>query len=173
MMRFRDFPIKRKLTIIIMLTSIFVLLLTAAGFLIYEIIGFKKTMVSDLTSLAEVIGRNSTAALSFNDGSSAHETLSALSAKPNVTTACIYTKEGRIFARFQSPKSNGTTPPDISQDVKRQSSRFPSGGFNMLHNYLDIWHKIIFAGETVGFVYLQSDLENLYFRLWQIFFESS
>lgn len=166
MMRFRDFPIKHKLTIIIMLTSIFVLLLTATGFLIYEIIGFKKTMVSDLTSLAEVIGRNCTAALSFNDEKSAYETLSALSAKPNVTTACIYTKEGRIFARFQSPKSTGTAPPNISQDVKRQPSRFPSGGFNMLHNYLDIWHKIIFAGETVGFVYLQSDLEDLYFRLW-------
>jgi len=164
-MLFRDFPIKRKLTIIIMLTSIFVLLLTATGFLIYEFIGFKKTMLSDLTSLAEVIGRNSTAALSFDDERSAHETLSALSAKPNVTTACIYTKEGRIFAKFQSPKSTGTAPPDISQDVKRQSFHFQSGGYNILQNRLDIWHKIIFANETVGFVYLQSNLEDLYLRL--------
>ena len=51
----RDLSIKHKLTAIIVLTSLVVLVLSSVGFLIYEFIDFKNTIVRDLSSLADII----------------------------------------------------------------------------------------------------------------------
>ena len=82
MQMFRDIPIKRKLTTIIMLTTGIVLLLASAGFVTSDSLSFCRGMVERLSTLAEVIGTNSAAALTFKDKQAAEETLSALSAEP-------------------------------------------------------------------------------------------
>ncbi|MGC2061853.1 MAG: response regulator [Thermodesulfovibrionales bacterium] len=165
-MHFRDFPIRRKLTTIIILTSIFVLLLAAVGFLIYEVYDFKKTMVRDLWSLADVVGQNSTSALTFDDKTSAQETLSALKAKLNITWACIYDKDGRAFVKYNGKNIPLTTPSDnINQNVQVKSSATSGESFHFLSDQLHVWKRIALDKETIGFVYLQSDLQDLYSRL--------
>lgn len=164
-MRFQDFPIKRKLRIVIVMTSIIVLLLAAVGFLVYEVFDFKKEMVRDLVSLADVVGQNSTSALTFNDKASARETLSALKAKPNIASACIYDTNGRLFSRFQGDNILVAVPVDIFQDMKAKSSAASGERFRFLSGNLDIWKRITLDKETIGFVYLQSNLKDLYSRL--------
>ena len=61
MKAFRDFSIKRKLMLIIMLISIVALILSCALFLSYDRIIERRELVSDLTTQAEMIGNNSTA----------------------------------------------------------------------------------------------------------------
>ena len=59
--------IKRKLTLLMMLTSSAVLLLACSAFVAYELITFRQTLTRDLSTLAEIIGTNSKVALAFND----------------------------------------------------------------------------------------------------------
>src|SRR5438477_12492205 len=100
MKRFQNASIQRKQTSIIMLTCCAALLMACASFVGYELLTFRKEMTRNVTTLAEIIGNNSTAALDFNDNKAAEETLAALRAEPNIVAACLYTRSGQVFARY-------------------------------------------------------------------------
>src|SRR5688572_19245678 len=73
-MAFRDLPIRRKLTAIIMATSSASLLLACCAFLLHDLVSFRRLLVADLSTLAEIIGSNSSAAIVFSDPKRAGET---------------------------------------------------------------------------------------------------
>src|SRR5215831_5391910 len=100
MILFRNLSIRRKQLLIIMLTSSIALLLACAAFTAYELITFRKGMVRNLSTLAEIVGNNTSAALDFSDAAAASETLSALKAEPDIIGACLYARKGGIFARY-------------------------------------------------------------------------
>src|SRR5271154_3139195 len=98
MLRIRDYSVTAKLTWMNMLVSSAALLLACGAFITYEIVLHRQTMVRDLSVEAQIIGDNSVSALLFNDSRSAENTLAALHASSNITSAWIYTPEGRPFA---------------------------------------------------------------------------
>lgn len=163
MRAFRDLSIKRKLTSMMMTISIVALLLSCASFIIYDQIFSRRAMAEELSSLAEIIGSNSTAAITFNDQDSATEILSALSARPHITSACLYTPDGKQFAWYVRP--NQTAPPYIPPSQ--------SDGARRVDNRFELFRSIKLDGEVVGTLYLQSDLEELHSRLvrygWIVF----
>ena len=65
MQRLRKTSIKGKQTLIVMLTSGLALLLACVAFSSYELITFRAAMIDNLSTLAEIIGNNSSAALDF------------------------------------------------------------------------------------------------------------
>jgi uncharacterized membrane protein affecting hemolysin expression len=96
----RDIPIKRKLTLVMLLTSSVALLLMGSAVITYELVTFRRAMAVNIGVLAQIIGSNSTAAVAFDDPKSAREILAALSAEHQITAAAIYDQSGRIFASF-------------------------------------------------------------------------
>src|ERR1041385_4089222 len=96
----RDLPIKRKVTLVILLTCAAALLLACGALAAYEVIDFRRALVRDMTALADVLAKNTRAALAFQDDRAARETLEALQAEPYVTAACLYTQDGRQFATY-------------------------------------------------------------------------
>jgi hypothetical protein len=58
-------------------------------------------------SLAEIVGKNVSAALLFEDRKSAAETLETLSLKPNILAAFLFTQEGDIFSSYISEEVHG------------------------------------------------------------------
>jgi signal transduction histidine kinase len=150
--RFQDIPIRRKLTLISLLTSGVALLLACAMLAGYEVVMFRRGMVRGLTTLAEIVGTNSTAALLFNDQQAAGETLAALMAEPRILSACIYAKDKRVFARYaRSSGADGFCP-----------SAPGAEGYFFGSGRLELSRPIAFDNERVGTVYLRSDLEELY-----------
>jgi signal transduction histidine kinase len=150
----QDIPIKRKLTAIIMIASTVALLLVSAGFVTYEVITFRQSMVSDITTLAEIIGDRSTAALAFQNKSDADEELYALAYKKHITTAALYDKNGQLFA-FYPPKARPESfPKTLGTNDK---PRFEP-------DRLILFHQIKMDGDVVGTVYLNSDLQELHQR---------
>ena len=63
--------IGRKLTVLMMLTSSVALLVACTTFLAYDVYTFRRGMSQDLATLADVIGSQTTAALSFRDSAAA------------------------------------------------------------------------------------------------------
>ena len=65
--RYRNLPVRHKLSIIIMFTARVALWLACAAILTYDQISKRAEMRDNLEVLAEIIGLNSTAALTFHD----------------------------------------------------------------------------------------------------------
>src|SRR5713101_3178118 len=155
MRAFRDFSIRRKLTLIIVVTSSVALLLACTVFITYDRYTFRRAKVEDLTAVADIIGSHSTAALAFGDADSAREILGALRAKEHIVAACVYTRDGRVFASYA--RGNPATPL-APPPVEGEGSRFGS-------NQLVVFRGIVLDGEKIGTVYLQMDLGELRERL--------
>ncbi len=151
----RDISIKHKLTMIIMLTAVIVLILSSVSFMANDVMTFRKGMVDNLSTLANIIGSNSTAALTFNDRDSAEETLSALDDEPHIVSACIYQIDGKKFADYiRKEAGEDLSPPGPEED-----------GYRFKDDHLILFQKIKLDEETIGTIYLQSDLEGMYSRL--------
>src|SRR5881296_767363 len=99
-MNLRNLSIKRKLTLMAMLTSSIALVLSSASFLIYDLISFRHLLSQDLMTQAEIIGYNSAGAMEFKEEPAATATLSALTAKEDIVTAVLYKPDGKIFAHY-------------------------------------------------------------------------
>jgi diguanylate cyclase (GGDEF)-like protein/PAS domain S-box-containing protein len=121
---------------------------------IFDFLGLRRAMARDLGTLADVLARNSTAALAFQDVSTAQDVLQALQAEPNVTAACIYTTDGEPFAVYVRGGHNSFVPP-VPQP---EASRFEAGKLTQ-------FRKIELEGETLGTIYIESDLQRLDARL--------
>src|SRR5437667_6814634 len=91
--KLRDMPIKRKLTLAIMVTSAGIALAGGTSALFYEYKRDRSAMVSSLTAQAEIIGVNSAAALESHDAKAAREILAALKLLREMDYACLYTEE--------------------------------------------------------------------------------
>ncbi len=153
---FKNLSIQHKLSLIITLTSVIVLFFASVALILNDLISFRDATVKDLSTLAEVIGMNSTAAMAFNDQKSAEETLAALKAVPNIVTACIYTKENRVFATYFR---------DRKEENLMAAIPAAKEGYHLLDNCLDLYKSIVLDGEPVGTVYIRSDLEKMRSRL--------
>ena len=76
----KDTSISRKLKLVIMMTTSVTLLLACAAFVAYDLISVRRSMASDLSTLAKVIGATHRCA-SFSDSDSAKDLLSGFTAK--------------------------------------------------------------------------------------------
>jgi len=146
------FSIKEKLILIIMSISMVALLLASAAFIIYDIRIFKSEMVSELRTLAEIVGNNSTAAITFNDKETAKEILSALKAKTHITSASTLVS-GKPIASYFRDKVEALRPALQVQ------------GYLFSKDHLVLLHNIILNNKKIGAVYIESDLDEIYLRL--------
>ena len=98
---FRDIPIRRKLLLVIMLISSMGLVFAGTAIILYERSNFGQRVTEELSSLAEIIGTQSVAAMAFSDPKAAEENLAALKAKPDIAAAGLYDSDGKIFAQYR------------------------------------------------------------------------
>ena len=158
MLSLRNLSIKRKLTIIVMAASSVALLIACTAFGLYDKITFQQSMAEDLEIQAEIIATNSTAALTFGDGKAIEEMLAALKAKRSIVAACVYNKNGQPFARYLRKGSA-----DLSAPMPP-----PGNSSEFRPNDLIVFHRIVWDGEMIGTVFIQSDLNELQARLQRL-----
>jgi diguanylate cyclase (GGDEF)-like protein/PAS domain S-box-containing protein len=155
MKRFHHWSIRYKLTALFAAIACMSAIMVAVPMGVFDFLGLKRAMAKDLASLADALGRNSTAALAFHDGKSAQDVLEALRAEPSVTAACIYTEDGKPFAKYvRNGNTSSFTPPLVRDPVT-----------SFQHGRLIQFRKIVFAGESIGTIYIESDLDRLNDRL--------
>ena len=151
--RFKDLSINRKLSLIITLTSVIALLLACAAFVTYDWFNSRQALVRRVQTLAEIIGANSTAALTFKNEEDAVETLSALSIEPHIVEACVYAGTKRVFAKYHRAEMDFAPP----------AAEPP--GYRFTDDRLVLFQSIVLDDERIGTVYVQSDLQEMRDRL--------
>src|SRR5947209_5549394 len=149
---FRQTTIKRKLIALIMLTSSVALLVAFALMIVIDYYSFRSGLVRDLRTLADVMGTSASSALDFDVEASAKETLAGFAAAPNVTTACIYTKEGQIFASYLRDNQSESPPTKPGPE----GYAFKNAYLTFLYpGYLTYFHPIIRDEDRIGSIYWQ------------------
>ena len=147
----QNLSIKRKLTLITMLTSSIALILSSVSFLIYDLVSFRHLLSQDLVTQAEIIGYNSAGAMEFKDEPAATATLSALTAKEDIITAVLYKPDGKMFAHYF--RTNRANPGFLPSHLQEKGYRFERG-------YLEVFQEVTMNGEHVGTLFLQSDMRQ-------------
>jgi two-component system, sensor histidine kinase len=145
----RNLPLRYKLTLITAVTSAVALGLTAAGFLTYDTVAFRAAMLADAETLADLVGANSTAALAFDDGPAAQDTLGALRVRPSVRAAAVYGLYGRQLASYTRPGE--VAPPSTS----------PPMGVTTSADGIAVTHRVELTGRPVGSVLVIVSLDAL------------
>src|ERR1700722_19343076 len=155
MRSYLDLSIRQKLQTIVMVTSAVALVVASVVFTLYDRSTFLRAKTQDLSAVATMIGSNSTAALSFGDAKSAREILAALRAKQNVMNACIYDKNGGVFATYsRDAVDSGFSPPPVQSQVTRISRQ-----------NIDLFQPVTMNGDFVGTILIEADLKDLNERL--------
>jgi PAS domain S-box-containing protein len=146
--------IRRKQTLIIMLTSSVALLLACAAFIAYDTATFRRELSERVTILADAIGNNCAAAIDFNVPKTATETLAGLRADANIVAACVYSREGGVFALYQRDPGAPFAPP-AAQTARQAFTR----------TELHLFRAIQQEGVMTGTIFVDSDLKGLSSRL--------
>ncbi|HLJ50968.1 MAG TPA: ATP-binding protein [Bryobacteraceae bacterium] len=141
MRAFRNFSIQRKLTWLMMVIGCATLSLAVVSFSVYEVLMFQRAQVRALSTQAQIIAANSTAALVFGDTGSAAETLSALAAEPSIVSAAIYSTDGKLFASY-----------------RRKDAGASAGSVTLSY-------PVMFAGKRIATISLQASRAALAVRL--------
>jgi PAS domain S-box-containing protein len=150
-----DLSIRHKLQTIVMVTSAVALLVASVVFTLYDRSTFLTAKTEDLSALAKMVGSNSTAALSFGDAKSASEVLSALQARPHVINACIYNKNGRVFASYSRDAAHS--------DFKLLPAH--AQGTAIVNHNMVLFQPITLNGKSIGTIFIEADLTDLSARL--------
>ncbi len=142
---FQNTPIRRKITLIVLLTSGLGLSVASLALFAFQIFTFKQNYARDLAAIGKIVANNVTAALTFNDRVAAVEILDALEAKPSVLSASIRLKNGASFARYGL---------DFSDSELRDLGSNEGG---ITERFLTHSEPIILDREQIGTLLLVSD----------------
>jgi two-component system, sensor histidine kinase and response regulator len=151
---FRNLSIRTKLTAIIMFTSGVVLVLTATVFMRDEVRYFRQGTLDELSTLVNIIGSNSTAAIAFGDAKAADEILGSLVAKPQIVEAQIYNKNGQLFASYHR---HAASPPNTKQTAPLAGA----ASATVEANTIQVERPILLDGNRIGTAVLVASLDDL------------
>lgn len=146
---FSNFSIRTKVVSITLMVTATALILAGTIFFAYDKKQFEKRTINDLSILAEVIGNNSTAAITYNDKETGKEILGSLSAEKQVKHAAIILKNNDTLTKYKpnnfSLKYTMLTVNDTSYFDKRN---------------LYLQKSIVLNNDTIGRISIRSGLEE-------------
>ena len=154
---FNNRPIRVKLKIVILSTSVLTVVLIFAGFFIYEYDTSRKIHANDLSTKAEIIAENSNAALTFSDSADAARVLNSLVSQPHVVAAAIYNSRGILFSTYIRKGNENHIFPERPEY---------SDNWNFEEDALVVYKPILLNGIKIGTIYLNSDLDRHRERFW-------
>jgi PAS domain S-box-containing protein len=144
--------LRRKQTLVVFLASTAALLLAVTGFVVSDVITYRRATTQTLGMLAQLVGENCSGALDFNQPEPAAEILSALRAQPEIMGAFLFDRFGRVFAAYPTNAAAAAPPAE-------------PGGHRFTRNRLTLFHTIRVRGEVAGTICLVSNLDSLAIRL--------
>ena len=157
---FKDAPVRLKITILSMATTILALLLASAISMVNLAVTEWESHESELKIKAEVIGANSRAAILFQDEEHLRQNLAAVAIDRSIVSVAIFSTDGRIVADYRRPGQAAT-----------EDTLLPNGTYFDWKS-LRLYHDIVFDGQKLGTILIHDDLGELY-HLIRIYFIAS
>jgi methyl-accepting chemotaxis protein len=140
--------IRRKILAIKFVTTLVALLIAISAMISYDLWLYHRGWLEDVNTQADLLGRTTAPALTFDDARVANENLELLRARPKVRAAAIYDARGRRFASF-SRNSEDARFPDLPE----------ADGARSQGDELLVFKRIVKDREILGTVYLRAEYE--------------
>jgi signal transduction histidine kinase/CheY-like chemotaxis protein len=134
-----------------MATVAVALTLGCGSLVTFEVRAMRRNLMSDTAILAQMVGDNSTAALSFEDTGAARQLLQGLKAQPSIIRACVFTAHGLPLAEYHREG-----PPDCPGPAA-----LTPDATAMVSGKLIVSHSVFLERQLLGVVYLEADLRDL------------
>jgi signal transduction histidine kinase/ActR/RegA family two-component response regulator len=147
-------PVRRKLLLIVMAVTASALLLSAAGFLVWDTLRFRASMLEDLETQAAIAAESASAALVFEVDEQAGTTLAALQSRRTIDNAAVYDLNGRRVAEWVRPGSARRIPAE---------AHGWDGSFT-LSNAEVLRPVTALDGTPVGSIFVSSELDEMWAR---------
>lgn len=143
---FRVHSVRRKIVLVVLITTFFSLLVAGTSMVFNDWRQYRDFVVTDLTTVADVVSRASAPALSFNDRKVAAENLALLDAAPMIKAAAIYTSRGELFASYARQDGSTYVIP-----------KFPGAdGLRDVGGTLTLFKRVLDNDEILGTLFIQS-----------------
>jgi len=153
----RNSSIQHKLTFVIVCTNLIGLCLACLSFEFYERTSFRSAMTRQLSALADTLGANTAASLTFNDRKSAQDMLGALRAERHIVAACLYDSRGMVFAEYRR-EGIGL---EFAMPPRRED------GAQFQKDSLTLYRSVSLGSEKTGNIAIVSDLGALQAKIKQ------
>ncbi|MBK7665255.1 MAG: response regulator [Sterolibacteriaceae bacterium] len=125
--------------------ALLILLLT-----IFEFFSARDELLTTRGIAAEMLARNGTAALAFDDPKAAGELLASLEADAQVRRASLVDARGRQLAEYRGPGADALAPATLVD------------GHRFSATMLALARPVMFEGRRLGTLHLQVDLSSIY-----------
>lgn len=161
----QSLSIQKKITFLVITITILSLILAGILQLINIVTYSKSNLLNTISTTAEVLGTQSTAAIEFMDENAANENLRSVRNIKSITTICMYNEDGEVFSHYMRDSDpNMHTDHDNCPTVQGNKHYFT---FQTMEMFYDIHSD----GESIGTLFIVSDLDYLYqFMIKQILY---
>ena len=139
--------VRDKLMRVVLTTTVIALCVAGISLLTADLQRYQNSWRSDLATEASILAVSVGPALAFNDHEAAVRDLNALSIRPRVVAAALYTQDGAIYASF------------VRAGVAPVPSQPPSDGVTVVGERVEISQRIERNGELLGTLYLRSSYD--------------
>lgn len=156
----RNFSIRTKATVTIVLVSTLVLTIALSVVLARDYFTFREDEQDKLTTLARVIAANSTAAVTFDDHEAARDGLGKLTTDPNIKAAFIWANSEH-FASYMRPGESG------AQAMLNELRALGTVEKTIRDDRKDMFVQVPVSldGETIATLYVVADLSRIQARM--------
>jgi signal transduction histidine kinase/ActR/RegA family two-component response regulator len=155
--------IKTKLDRLMLRTVSLALLSVTALLVLYQGWTFQHGLYERLAVVAQMAGRNLTAALEFEDARQAQLLLQSVQAEPDIVAVTVYDNARQRFARYTDAKGKAVEHPvELGADQAHEHTRFDLRTRLITHTAPVLLHN-----ETVGYLLISASPHRL-FQQWLI-----
>ncbi|PTY02786.1 hypothetical protein DB347_22830 [Opitutaceae bacterium EW11] len=145
---FKDLPIKRKLSAVILSVCTLVLLLSSGAFVVNEYFASRRELANTVRTMTSIAADNSTAAIAFESRFDAQRTLQSLQADPRIIGAALFDAEGKLFAVYGRAAELPAKPPPLGLRFERDE--------------LTYTHAVSESGQRLGTLHVRASMEQIY-----------
>ncbi|MDR3390707.1 MAG: PAS domain S-box protein [Sulfuriferula sp.] len=158
---FQDMIVRRKLTVIAILSAGVALLFAAVVSTTQQWVVYRSELINTVNSNTGIVSINSAAALQSRDKTSAQATLNALQTIDYIDFAAIEDNDGKLFAIYMHPSRAPTPLRELLAD----------SGQTFSTKHIDLYRPVMFGGKRIGTIHVQASLLPVYQQLiWNLMF---
>jgi signal transduction histidine kinase/CheY-like chemotaxis protein len=156
--RFGNLSLASQLIAINMAVAAVVLSVALGAAYLHDTTQARTRLVQSVQLLADAIGANSTAAISFDDARTAQELLSGITVDPQIASATLILPDGREFARFSADGAPLFLVPSPDFSPERAPWQLFTG------DRLLVARSVVIGPERLGTIIVEARLDALYAR---------
>jgi len=152
MLRMKQLSLAQKLIALSTVTSLIALLIASSAWVLDSWISSRESLRQEVQALSKLIADRSNAALAFDDIQLANQNLDTLSALPNIVTACIYDKDGNLFADYHR----------IAAPTRECALQSSSAAAPVDDSAIYLYESVMLDESVIGTMFIHSDLSRVY-----------